>query len=59
MVVQNNFLFRNATNNNENEAWSKKIGKHEICDGLYNCLLCAIKIKNISKFITYPKGCFL
>jgi hypothetical protein len=27
-------------------------------DGLYNSLLCVIKLKNISKFITYPNGCY-
>jgi hypothetical protein len=32
--------------------------KYQICDGLYSSLLCAIKVKRISKFITYPKGCF-
>jgi hypothetical protein len=37
---------------------NKKLEKYEICDELYNSLLCVIKIKRISKFITYPKKCF-
>jgi len=37
---------------------NKKFGKYEICDGLYNSLLCVIKVKKKKKFITYPKGCF-
>lgn len=28
--------------------------KTKLCDGLYNCLLCAIKVHSFSKSITYP-----
>ncbi len=31
----------------------KKFGKYEICDGFYNSLLSIIKIKNMSKSMTY------
>jgi len=37
---------------------NKKFGKYEVCDGLYNSLLCVIKVKENSMSITYPKGCF-
>ncbi len=37
---------------------NKKFGEYEICDGSYNFLLCVIKVKKISKSITYPKGFF-
>jgi hypothetical protein len=33
----------------------KMFGEIEICDGLCNCLLCAIQIHCFSMFITYPK----
>ncbi len=36
---------------------NKKFGKYEVCDGLYNSLLCVIKVKENSTSITYPKGC--
>jgi hypothetical protein len=42
---------------------SKKFGKYEVCDGLYNFLLCVINakkkiiIKN-KKSVTYPKDVF-
>jgi hypothetical protein len=37
---------------------NKKFEKYEICDGLYNSLLCVIEVKINSNFITYPKGFF-
>jgi hypothetical protein len=33
-------------------------GKYEVFDGLYNSLLCVIKVKENSTSITYPKRCF-
>jgi len=37
---------------------NKSFEKYEVCDGLYNSLLCVIKVKENSTSITYPKGCF-
>jgi hypothetical protein len=42
----------------ESKIFGVKIGKYEVCDGLYNSLLCVIIFKKKSKSITYPKGCF-
>jgi hypothetical protein len=37
---------------------NKKFGKSECMMDFIYSLLCVIKVKKNSKFITYPKGCF-
>jgi hypothetical protein len=37
----------------------RKLGKIEVCDGLYNYLLCLIKVHKISKSIHIQKDVFI